>query len=231
MRDLSQLRLDLRAKVGHPNLVDVPDEVLTRFVNEAYQEIGTKYAFHETRCIASMETVAGTARYNLPTDLVALRKVWDNTRGRPIRKAGVSALTNRGPAAYRHQDAPIMYVRAGKYIELIPAPSAPHTIYLYYNTQVQALVDDTDSTVLPSPWEPGIILLARYKFFDEKGDIAKAQYSYNAYKLWLADKPQEIDMEKVDMDSAVEIPQLRHGYTYRGWDSDTIYNDCWRHSI
>ena len=230
MGQLSELRDDLRTKLGSPNIADVPEIALTRIINEAYREIGTKFPFHETRCISSMSTVIGQQRYNLPTDAAVVRKVWNATTGRALRKSGISTIAglrgtaNGGPYA----GSATRYIRAGRYIELVPTPNAVETIYIYYHTHVASLVEDTDRPVLPESWHPGIIQLARYKWWDERGDMAKATYAYQAYKLWLSDKPSEIDQEKVDMDEAVQLPELAHGYSYRGWGRDTIYNDCWR---
>jgi len=228
MATLNEMRLELRTKVGSPNPLDTPNATLDRFINEAYREIGTKHPFHETRCIATMSTVSGTSRYNLPDDCVALRAVWDSTNGRKLRKAGARMLAERSRGATERYSQPTHYIRAGRYIELLSAPDGLYSLTIYYNTHVATLVEDDDEPVIPATWHPGIVLLARYKYWDEFYDVNKAQYSFNAYKLWLADKPSEMDMEKAaDLDSSVELPTLRDhqwrhdsGRAWHGSDED-----------
>lgn len=222
--DLNTARLTLRTKVGSPTEDEVSNETLTRILNAAYREIGSKYPFHETRCIKSFDTVAGTPRYTVPTDIAVLWRVWDSTNNKKLIKRGVRFLAT--VPAGQENDKPRSYVRAKDWIQLIPPPDAAYTINIYYLTEVQDLVADTDEFAIPLPWHDGIILRARHLYYDERGDIGKAIYCKNEWKDWLSDKPSEIDMEKDDLeDAGVIIPTLggehpnRRGFRDRRFDA------------
>lgn len=208
--DLATARNTLRTKIGSPSTTDVSHETLSRLLNAAQREIGSKYPFNETRCIKSFLTTPGTSRYTVPADLAALFRVWDGTNKRKLIKKGVRYLTSL-PANLAN-GAPRVYVRVKDYIELVPTPDAEISISIFYLTDVSDLTEDTDTFVLPLAWHDGIILKARHLYYDERGDIGKAIYAKNEWKDWVSDKPSEIDLEKDDHDDVgVILPQLHTG--------------------
>ena len=107
--DLNTARLTLRTKVGSPTTDEVSDETLNRIINAAYREIGSKYPFHETRCIKSFTTESGTARYTCPTDIASLLRVWDSTNSKKLKKRGVRFIATLPPG--QTNDKPLNYVR------------------------------------------------------------------------------------------------------------------------
>lgn len=229
--DLTTARDTLRSKIGSPNTTDVPDSTLTRVINAAYREIGTKYPFNEIRCLTSFPTVVGQPRYNLPTDLAIIRRLWDDTNKRRLRKRGMrylSAIPKNLVTGF-----PRDYVRGPSWIQLIPEPDAAYTIDLYYDTSIGDLVADSDTFVLPLAWHDGIVLKARHVYYDERGDIGKAIYAKNEWKDWVSDKPSEIDQEKDDMeDVGVILTDLGGEYGRRGprrlrYD-ENFDNEDWR---
>lgn len=221
--DLQTARQTLRTKIGNPSTTDVTDVTLTRIINAAYREIGTKYPFNEIRCITTFNTDTVSARYNLPTDLAVIRRVWDDTNKRRLVKRGVrylSAVPKDLPATF-----PRDYVRGPTWIQLVPAPDAVYAINIYYDTSLADLVDDTDTFVLPLAWHDGVVLKARHLYYDERGDIGKAIYAKTEWKDWLSDKPSEIDQEKDDMeDAGVVLSQLGGEYGRRGSIVDRRYD-------
>lgn len=229
--DLTTARSTLRSKIGSPNTTDVPDTTLTRIINAAYREIGTKYPFNEIRCLTSFSTVVDQPRYNLPTDLAIIRRLWDDTNKHRLRKRGMRYLSALpiNLVAGKPRD----YVRGPTWIELVPQPDAAYTIDLYYDTSIGDLVADSDIFVLPLGWHDGIVLKARHIYYDEKGDIGKAIYAKNEWKDWVSDKPSEIDQEKDDMeDVGVILTDLGGEYSRRQsrrtrFDQNFDYED-WR---
>lgn len=226
--DLVTARSTLRTKVGSPTVSEVSDETLDRIINAAYREIGSKFPFNETRCIKSFSTIAGTNRYTVPTDLAALFRVWDDTNKKKLSKRGVRYLAN---LPLNMQDGkPCYYVRAKDWIQLIPTPDAIYTIDIYYLTEIQDLVVDGDTFVLPLPWHDGIILKARHLYYDERGDIGKAIYAKNEWKDWLSDKPSEIDLEKDDLEDVGVViptlgPEVARGHSRRDRRFDALFDD------
>jgi hypothetical protein len=212
--DLVTARLTLRKKIGNPTVADVSNLDLDRIINAAYREIGSKYPFNETRCIKAFNTVVDTARYQVPTDMAALYRVWDDTNKRKLTKRGVRYLASL-PLNFA-AGAPRGYVRVKDYIQLIPTPDAIVSIQLFYLSDLGDLVADEDEFVLPLAWHDGIILKARHIYYDERGDIGKAIYAKNEWKDWVSDKPSELDLEKDDHDDVgVILPGLHTGHMGR----------------
>lgn len=226
--NLVTARATLRTKVGSPSVAEVSDETLSRIINAAYREIGSKYPFNETRCIKSFSTITGTSRYTVPTDLAALIRVWDDTNKKKLTKRGVRYLAS---LPLNMQDGkPTNYVRAKDWIQLVPTPDAVYSIQIYYLTEIGDLVDDTDVFTLPLPWHDGIILKARHMYYDERGDIGKAIYCKNEWKDWVSDKPSEIDLEKEDLEDAGVImmslgPEVPSRFSARDRRFDPFFDE------
>lgn len=197
----------LRVRVGNPTTTEVPNLTLIRVINSAYDFIISRYPFHETRRVASFSTVNGTARYTVPSDLLSLLRVWDETSRRKIVKRGVRYLASLPKNLATGE--PKAYVRTTNWIEFVPTPSAVYSMRLYYLSKPADLALDADVPLIPATWHEGILAKARHIYYDERGDIGKAVYSGNAWKEWVADKPSEIDAEKDDMDDQpVILPEL-----------------------
>lgn len=230
--NLATMRDTVRTKIGSPSVTDVSSSTLTRLCNAAYREIASKYPFNEVRCIKSFNTAVGTARYDMPLDLAALFRVWNDTEKMKLQKRGVRFLAT---ARKDVPDAkPRFYVRVKDFIQLMPTPDAVYSIMIFYLTEIADMVADGDTPVIPLPWHDGIVLKARHLYYDERGDIGKAIYAKNEWKDWVSDKPSEIDLEKDDLeDGGVVVAQLggEHGRTfgrsgdYRHFPSRFDYED------
>lgn len=218
---LSELRDDLRRKIGNPTTASVPDTTLNRFTNESLRHIMDRYPFYASRNIQSFPTVADTKRYALPSDCGTLMRVWNATNRHRIHRTDM-----RKYAATENQDTditgdPYFYFRLGTtdslgvytdWIQFNPIPDAVYTIGLFYKTTVADLVNDSDTPPIPLTWHPGIVVYARYLFYDETQDWQRAQFSYASWNLWVQDKPVELQEELMfDYDGAAELPTLRGG--------------------
>lgn len=218
--ELLQFRTDLRTMIGSPTTTDVADAKLTRHVNSAYRDIATKYPHYKSRKLCSFPTVDGTMDYGLPSDCGAVLRVWDATSSARIHKRG-DAWYADNLDVYTEEDAPQFYVRYRTFVRLIPTPDAVYTIMLYYRESITDLSDDTDEPVIPLDWDIGIKLLARWYYYDEHGDIPKAEYALRAYRNWLEDKPSQMEEETRDQDKGVEMPTLNSRRRKRGEDFET----------
>ncbi len=211
--DLVTMRTKLRKRVGNPTVTDVPDVDLTGHINTAYHEIANSYRFRMVRKLCTFDTVASQAEYGLPSDCLAVLKARNSTSEHRLEK-----MDDRKGAELENvstEGDPTKYIRYRDWITLVPTPDGVYTIQLHYKADVSDLSADADEPVVPSVWHEGIIKLARYYYYDEEGDIPKAQSSYNVYELWASRKPVEVDEEKVDFDSGVTIPSLGTSSTER----------------
>ena len=210
--NLSEMRTKLRRKIGNPTTTDVPNSELNDFLNDAQEYISDRYNFHMGRTLYAFNTVAGTKRYALPADAVAVIKVGNRTDRKWIRK-----LDNRDQFRAENQDTdvtgpPERYSRMRDWIQFWPIPDAVYSIGLFYKNAMASLVNDNDESPLPVTWHNGIVLYARYLFYDERQDYAKAQYGYAAWSLWASSKPSELEEEQIlDDDLGSELPALRNG--------------------
>lgn len=222
--DLATMRTRLRARIGNPDIVDVPDADLTRILNSAYGDIADRFRFHKVRKICTFPTVANTQDYGLPSDLLEIIKVRDQTNGRQLRKADYmdeAGKDERLDSILTQQ--PTHYLRYRNFIRLEPTPDGAYTVELFYKAGVVDLSDDADEPILPAPWHEGILKLARHYFYDEKGDVPKSQYALSIYNSWLSTKPVEVDEEKKDLDKGVRIPSLesgRRGFSQEAFDRE-----------
>jgi hypothetical protein len=204
---ISEMRTMLRSRIGSPSTVDVPDAKLTESINIAYKDIADRYRFHKARKRCQFSTIVGQDKYDLPSDVLAVLRVSDETNRKKLTKGGDRTVSSRQQDAT--QGRPVWYVRYRDYMQLGPVPDGVYLMEVFYKYALADLTDaDNQTPGIPSSWHYGIVLMAKYYYYEDQGDSPKAQTAYEAWKLWVADKPTEIDEETVDIDSGVEIPTL-----------------------
>jgi hypothetical protein len=205
--NLLELRARLRVSVKNPDEGDVPDEVLTSYINSGYLDLAARYDFHQTRKRCTFLTVAGQAKYQLPGDVASVLRLRDNTHGRKIWKKGDRAIAEQHIPKW--QWWPRWYVRYRNYVELGPTPNEDgYVIEVYYIAIPAVLAADSDIPVLPLTWHDGVHMRAKWYYYMDKGDSVQQAQSLNNYTVWLSDKPNEIEEESVDIDNGSELPTL-----------------------
>jgi hypothetical protein len=211
--NLLEMQNRLRSRIGSPTQIDVPDTMLRTELNSAYLDIVDRYRFHRARKRCLFSTVIGQARYDLPTDVLVVMRVRDNTNQVKLEKWGDRQLSSRSDDATGH---PLRYVRYRDWIELYPVPDGVYQMEVFYKFMHTDLVEATNVPQIPPSWHEGIVVLAKYNYYANVAtDAPKAGMAYEAWKLWVADKPTEIDEESVDIDSGVEILPLSKPMTER----------------
>lgn len=203
------LRDRLRRMIGNPTTADVGDGNLSEHINTAYREIVNKYRFHLGRKICTFDTIADVSRYGLPTDLASIIRVRNNTT--EVRMEMLDSRRRYEEVNYTaniQTGEPVRYIRFRDWIELAPIPDGVYQIEIYYKLGIVDLSADIDEPVIPVSWHRGILLLSKYIYYDEEGDIPKATTAYARFNTWVQDQPTEVDEEKADLDSGVAIPTL-----------------------
>lgn len=209
--NLLEMRTDLRSAIGNVTDNDVPDSVLDAVINKAHRNIATVYPNLDSRAVATTPTVIGLADYPLPVDAFALRAVWDSTSGQKLVKRG-----ERWAAGRNWSDAPrgrpTDYVRYTNLIQVWPVPDGIYQLDIYYQQNIADMVADTDIPVIPVPWHDGLVLKARWYYYDRvRTDIPKAAAADTSWKMFLQEMPSSIELENVDIDSGVVLPSLLRG--------------------
>lgn len=216
--DLDTMRTSLRKKIGNPTTGEVADADLTGYLNTAYRRIANRYAFRKMRGRATFDTVASTYQYSLPSNAVAVTAVRNQTDKVKLDRIGEHQVA-RYTTDVTTEGSPVQYARFENYIQLFPVPDAVYTIEVYYKVVITALSANADVPVIPESWHEGIVLLARWVYYDEQPDYAKAQYALGVFKDWVAEQPVEVHEETVDLDAAVELPTLSKNLgTNYDWD-------------
>jgi hypothetical protein len=213
---LLTLRTLLRRLVGNPSTANVPQSELTLVINIAFKDIVAKYRFHRARTICFVDTEVGQDRYFIPRDVGILKKVWNQTLGCEIRKAGIKGIINSEPTG-----EPTHYHRIGRVLHLRPVPDEVWRINMYYHRMVADLVEDTDVPVIPSVWHIGLLIYAVYWYWTFRQDYARAQIALNNWKVWVSDKPTEVDEELIDSDIHTELPTRPR----RRWHRASIFTN------
>lgn len=212
---LLELRTRLRSQVGNPTVVDASDAYLNQLVNDSMKDITGRFRFHKARKRCLFWTVNGQDDYGLPVDCEVVLRLWDTTNRRKLEKIGdrqFSSQTNLPDTTGK----PEKYVRYRDYVELYPTPDLGtsadaqdgYAIEVFYKYKQVELAADSDVPGIPDSWHLGIVLYGKYLYYMNQGDVPKQQICMESWKIWLADKPTEIDEESVDIDSGVEVVPL-----------------------
>lgn len=195
--NLLDIRTSLRKRIGNPDANSVPDADLNEVINEAYQEICDEYRFRATRELATFSTVVGANAYGLPSNCLRVKKVKDCTNdNRILKRTHEWALENTSDTDTPGK--PLNYALYENYIKLFPTPNGIYTISLHYQLLITDLASDSDIPIIPDPWHRGLILFSRYKYYDYKGLIPMAQYTYRGWQAWLSGKPNELEEEEFE---------------------------------
>lgn len=207
--NLTTLQTRLRERIGNPTTTDVPDATLTVRLNEAYQDILDRFRFRKNRKTdTSITTVASTGAYNLPNDVSIVLSVKDETNDVKLVKRDRDWVD-----AWDDDTAtgkPLSYFIDASQINLFPVPDDAYSIKVRYIYDVTDLSAGGDTPVLPTSWHHGIVLLARYKYWEVVDDAARMQTALAAWQSWISTKTVEFDEEKLqDYDQAIVVPTLQ----------------------
>jgi hypothetical protein len=217
MSVLGDIRPRFRIMLGSPSATDVPDATLDTYIDLGHKDVATRFRFHNVRKRCTFPSVIGTDKYTLPTDLAIILTVRDTTNFFKLRKMGA-----RGIADLRQQTNSFArrYVRFRNYIQFVPPPGGVYVYEIFYvaNPVTLSAIAPNDVLLTPPTWDSGVLLKAKWHWYLDKGDDPKMQSAWNMFKLWASDKPNELDEEAADIDSAIELPELSGGYGSRTYD-------------
>lgn len=204
--DLLAIRTRVRSGVGSPSTTDVTDTVLNGFINDATSDLAVKFPHHKARRRTSFNTVADTQEYDLPSDVGAILRVWDETNHRRLEKIADSGFSELPDM---ESGKPLKYCRFRTQIALVPSPDEDDiVIWIHYRQNLTAMSADGDEPELPRSWHHGIVLLAKWYYYDDQGDVLKKNEAWATYRTWLDDMPTEQEEESADIDSGVRLPTL-----------------------
>ncbi len=168
-KTLAQLRTALLERAGIDSTgtsVDLTPTVLNEFVNDALYEghdiITGKWADYFTTS-TTINIVAGTQTYSLPTDFSKLRRVWllvDTTTSKYRRCLAVDLDAIHEYTGVTGTDQYYRYALIGQQLYLLPTPGTSLTagIKLWYIPEQAELVNDADTASFDNRIEYKLIL-------------------------------------------------------------------------
>lgn len=152
----------------------------TQFLNQAYFQVQKDMGFklRENQALYTINTVAGTREYALPSDFVLLKMVTYN--GQPLEKTEYEDLKYRQIADV--QGTPYEYYIYGTNIGLNPIPDSIKPAILYYRKRLPTLTS-SQGTTPPSDFDLAIIKYAAYLLWSTpRGNRQTAQDKATDYK-------------------------------------------------
>lgn len=174
MATLTQLITQVRANIDEDTARFWTDAQITQWLNDGLRDLGRR-----TETIQSYNTslsaVAGTAKYNLPADVIRIHRVEFVPTGQttvyPLQAATYEEMDSIWGINQQSQSSyPMYYVLWGYpggaatlQIQLFPIPSQAGQIRLYYYRQPAALVSGSDVPELPGGWEDLLVHYAEYR--------------------------------------------------------------------
>jgi hypothetical protein len=151
----SELKIDPNDKIWS---TDAKEE----YVNSAYLQVQRDGQFNwrenQVEDDTTIQMVAGTEKYNLPSDFVRLDYIQTRDNLFVLRASTLSKIRTRGNTG---NSAPNEYFIYGNQIGFYPKPDKSYTTLILYRKRLATLTDSQDSE-LPSDFDQAIIKYAAY---------------------------------------------------------------------
>lgn len=219
--DLQAMEASLRRKIANPPTDQVSATELYGYINSAYQDLATRYKHFGDRRATDVTVSNGVNTATLGLNAGAILAVKLGVTGKFLKRG---SLRSQDRYATAPKGQPVEWMRWGAGITVWPIPEKTYTLTVYHKQPPTALVLATDVPQLPDDWHQGIVFRARWYYWDDKADAAKAAYAHGAFQVWVADKASEFEEEVGMIDASVELPSLARGYGSR-WGHSGRYDD------
>lgn len=196
---LTQALADVRSRIDESSSTNGywTDAELTRWINEAQRDIARRVEVLQ-QFSTTVLAVAGTAKYNLPADVIRVHRVdfvpTGSTQVYPMESRvydemdqvwGVNPNTQRSyPSFYVIWGVP---GGTGLQMQVYPVPSSAGNFNLYYYRLPVALVNAGDTLDIPEGWQDLVSLYCEYvakrKLRDQTWQEAKQLYDESLSNL------------------------------------------------
>jgi hypothetical protein len=197
--NLLELRTELKSILG--NRTSVEDSRYNLWINNSEIEIASAFQFFETETWKYRDTVIGSYIYALPSDLLAIYSLRDNTNKRKIIRSGYRKIDN---IDFIQSGNPTHYIRYGSNIMFNYKCSAIIRLYLRYCTQLTAMSVDTDNPTLKQPWHEPILLGAEWRGWKALSEVKKALVAKNEYIAMVRSRKLDMEIEDSDEEFGME---------------------------
>lgn len=205
---LQNIRDLVRRACGNLDSADMPDAEVDQYVNMAIWELEDQYPFKAKECFKETDTVAGQAKYNIPSDLSAVMGVSlrdDNNQWHRLDRMTEDWYWDNYDEDSGEESRPERYMRLDEVIYLYPTPDDVYRLGLLNWREIASLSTSGDTPELPRNWHEIIADTAVVKALKYTGDINQAQQYANfpirARREAVLDKTkEEEDSEQAGLD-------------------------------
>jgi len=177
--NLGEIISDVTARLGRR--VDIPKSVVSRYVNQAYEDTANVARPANLERIAVSSTTSGENRYDLPADFYEpIQLSWLTNIGsaRTLIRKNIEQVDATG---FKPIGIPSSYVLFGNWLELFPSPDSAYSLQLRYRSFVTTLVGAGDIPSLSTEWRFPIVLKTESYLHQWLGDPERAGGANNAY--------------------------------------------------
>ena len=200
--NLGELRSELKLSLGNRSAVAIANSRYDLWLNNTQIELASAFQFFQIEKKVTASMVIAQSHYALPSDLLAIYDLRDNTVKRKIRRSHYRKFDNLDLST---TGDPTHYVRFGDYFELTPIPKATNTMQLRYCKTLTAMTNDSDNPTLPQPWHEIILLGAEARGWKSLGEIKRRLDAKNEYLALTRSRQSEWEIEDSDEEFGVEL--------------------------
>lgn len=182
--NLSEIMSDVTHRLGRR--VDIPKSVISRYVNQAYQDVTNTARPMQLERIAVSSTTSGENRLELPPDFyepVSLSYLTNIGSARTLRLVDTRTLDGVGFTPVGVSDRYALY---GKWMELWPSPNSAYSLQLRYRSFATSLTSGRDIPSISTDWRFPIVLKTEAYMHQWLGDPDRARAAENAYAIHVA---------------------------------------------
>lgn len=183
--NLQEMISDLTQRLGRR--VDLPQSVLSRYVNQAYQDIVNIARPFKLQRLAISSTTSGENRLELPPDYyepISLSYLTNvGASSRTLRLTDTRTLDSAG---FTPVGVPDRYALYGNWMELWPSPNSAYSLQLRYRSFATSLTSGRDIPSISTDWRFPIVLKAEAYLHQWLGDPERARAAENAYAIHVA---------------------------------------------
>lgn len=182
--NLGEIMSDVTARIGRR--VDMPKSVVSRYANQAYQDITNIARPMQLERIAISSTTSGENRLELPPDFfepISLSYLTNIGSARTLRPTNVEELDAVGFTPVGISDRYALY---GKWLELWPSPNSAYSMQLRYRSYSTTLTSGQDIPSVSTEWRFPIVLRTEMYLHQWLGDPERAAGAQNAYAAHVA---------------------------------------------
>ena len=227
--NLAAMEAMLRKRVNNPTEADQSKTVMYDCLNLGYEDLCDRFNFRQVRNRLRFETNSSNNIYQLPSDwyeVIHVRYADSDDRGGRLTKAAPNQTFDLDSAS--QPGRPTHYALWVNDLQLYPPPDTAYAIEVFAKVKPAPLVSPGDVPVISPSWHYGVVLLARWYYFDGGGvtNPAAAGSAMQSFTVWAAGRPVPAVEELDDLEQAVEVPTLGR-WSVNGRRGD-LPPDVWR---